>query len=269
MARRKQKDEESKAEVGMERWLISYAGFITLLMIFFVIIHAGSTVDLEKYDAMAYSFSLVLSGQEKDNGSSMEDGLSGQVLPVGGGSPAANQGQLDEVKQLIEEFIEADDMAIREVQKSGNSSVAKLSENLVIYEQERGLVISFKDKMLFSGESAALTPRAREIISNIGSVLVRQPNFIRVEGHTDDRLVKSDKFRSNWDLSVLRASNVVHVLDEQSKVPAERLSIIGYGEHRPLVSNDSEANRAMNRRVDIVILKKKYDYFEPPRDSME
>ncbi|MDD3024361.1 MAG: OmpA family protein, partial [Syntrophomonadaceae bacterium] len=73
------------------------------------------------------------------------------------------------------------------------------------------------------------------------------------------------KFPSNWELSALRASNVVHVLREDSGVPADRLSIIGYGEYRPLVSNDSEIGRAMNRRVDIVILKKKYDYFEPPR----
>jgi chemotaxis protein MotB len=84
-----------------------------------------------------------------------------------------------------------------------------------------------------------------------------------VEGHTDDLPINTGKFPSNWELSALRASNVVHVLCEDAGIPAERLSIIGYGEYRPLVANEDKISRAMNRRVDIVILKKKYDYFEP------
>ena len=75
--------------------------------------------------------------------------------------------------------------------------------------------------------------------------------------------INTSKFPSNWELSALRASNVVHVLNEDVGIPAERLSIIGYGEYRPLVANEDTVSRSMNRRVDIVILKKKYDYFEP------
>lgn len=256
---------------GMERWLLSYADFITLLMVFFVIMYAMSKVDVQKYAAMANSLSLVLSGQPISSldspGPSMVKGQAGQAKPdpEGSGSAAENQRQIEEVKKLVEEFIKTEDQQAAEAGKTGNTSAVKLSDNIIVYEQERGLVISFKDTMLFASGSDVLNARAQDIISQLGVTLLKLPNYIRVEGHTDNRPINTPKFPSNWELSVLRASNVVHVLREGSGIPAERLSIIGYGEYRPLVSNDTAVGQAMNRRVDIVILKKKYDYFEPPR----
>jgi len=170
---------------------------------------------------------------------------------------------LEEIKQLVAAFIEAKDQEAQ--QGAINSQATKLSEHIIIYEQERGLVISFKDAMLFPSGSDQLTSQAREIITEVGKNLVNLPNYIRVEGHTDDLPINTSRFASNWELSVLRAATVVHVLSEEANIPAERLAIIGYGEHRPLVPNENDEYRAMNRRVDIVILKKKYDYFEPPR----
>jgi chemotaxis protein MotB len=126
-------------------------------------------------------------------------------------------------------------------------------------------VISFKDALLFPSGSDQLTSPAREIIAEVGKTLVSLPNYIRVEGHTDNLPINTSRFASNWELSVMRAATVVHVLSESARIPAERLAIIGYGEYRPLVPNENDTYRAMNRRVDIVILKKKYDYFEPPR----
>ncbi|MDD2620808.1 MAG: flagellar motor protein MotB [Syntrophomonadaceae bacterium] len=269
MAKRKKKGGGGEGEGGMERWLISYADFITLLMVFFVVMYAMSKVDVQKYSAMANSLSLVLSGQSLTTmdspGPSMIQGTSGQATPAPSGSAAENQRQMDEVKELIEEFIRTADMQAADAAKTGNTAATRLSENIIVYEQERGLVISFKDTMLFPSGSDQLTAQAQQIITELGTTLLKLPNYIRVEGHTDNRPINTVKFPSNWELSALRASNVVHVLREDSGVPADRLSIIGYGEYRPLVSNDSEIGRAMNRRVDIVILKKKYDYFEPPR----
>ena len=109
-----------------------------------------------------------------------------------------------------------------------------------------------------------MTPQARSIIRQVGEALKDLPNYIRVEGHTDNLPIHTARFPSNWELSVLRASNVVHVLHDEGGIPPDRLSIIGYGEYRPLVPNEDDLSRAMNRRVDIVILKQKYDYFEPP-----
>jgi len=262
--RRKKNHGENKE--SMDRWLVTYADLITLLMIFFVLMYTMSQVDARKYAAVANSLSLVLTGQAlsvlDDQGPSLADGLSGQQLPEGAGEVPANQGQLQEVKELIQEFIETQDVE-SPTGESGNKTT-KLGEYIVVYEQERGLVISFKDTLLFSSGSDELTPQARGIIRQVGEALAQLPNYIRVEGHTDDLPINTSKFPSNWELSVLRASNVVHVLQEDGGVPAERMSIIGYGEYRPLVPNDDDLSRAMNRRVDIVILKQKYDYFEPP-----
>lgn len=262
---RRNKKHEAEKE-NQERWLVTYADLITLLMIFFVLMYTMSQVDARKYAAVANSLSLVLTGQALSvldtQGPSMVEGLSGQQLPEGAGESTANQGQLQEVKKLIQEFIETQDVEIP-VGESG-SKTTKLGEYIVVYEQERGLVISFKDTLLFNSGSDELTPQARGIIRQVGEALAILPNYIRVEGHTDDLPINTQKFPSNWELSVLRASNVVHVLQKDGGVPAENLSIIGYGEYRPLVPNEDDLSRAMNRRVDIVILKQKYDYFEPP-----
>jgi chemotaxis protein MotB len=238
-------------------------------MAFFVLMYSMSQIDAQKYQAVANSLSIVLTGQAMSvldsQGPSMVDGISGQILPEGPGTVSDNQGQLNEVKELIAEFIETKDREASQAEQAGNQAAIKLSEHIIIYEQERGLVISFKDALLFASGSDHLTSQAREIIREVGEPLKKLPNYIRVEGHTDNLPISTGKFPSNWELSVLRSSNVVHVLNEEAGVPAERLSIIGYGENRPLVANDDNISRAMNRRVDIVILKKKYDYFEPPK----
>jgi len=262
-SRRKKKEGTKESQ---DRWLVTYADLITLLMIFFVLMYTMSQVDARKYAAVANSLSLVLTGQAlsvlDDQGPSLVEGLSGQQVPEGPGEAPANQGQLQEVRDLIQEFIETQDVESATGGSSGKTT--KLGEYIVVYEQERGLVISFKDTLLFNSGSDELTPQARSIIRQVGEALAGLPNYIRVEGHTDNLPINTPKFPSNWELSVLRASNVVHVLQEEGGIPADKLSIIGYGEYRPLVPNDDDLSRAMNRRVDIVILKQKYDYFEPP-----
>ncbi|MGR6837076.1 OmpA/MotB family protein [Syntrophomonas erecta] len=265
-SRRRRKKKNSDEGGSMDRWLITYADLITLLMIFFILMYTMSQVDVQKYSAVANSLSLVLTGQSmsvlETQGPSMVEGISGQLAPEGAGSAPANQGQLQEVKELIAEFIRTKDMEAVQAEAQGGSTT-RLGDYIMVYEQERGLVISFKDTLLFASGSDELTPQARELIRQLGGALSHLPNYIRVEGHTDNLPIRTNKFPSNWELSVLRASNVVHVLNEDAGLPAEKLSVIGYGEYRPLVPNDSSINRAMNRRVDIVILKKKYDYFEP------
>lgn len=264
---RRRKKQEPENEGGMERWLITYADLITLLMIFFILMYTMSQVDARKYAAVANSLSVVLTGQAlsvlETQGPSLVEGISGQQMPEGPGAAPAQQGELDEVKRMIAEFIKTKDMEANQDASQGNAAVTKLSDHIIVYEQERGLVISFKDTLLFASASDQLTPRAQQIIQEVGKSLVGLPNYIRVEGHTDDVPINTSKFPSNWELSALRASNVVHVLNEDVNIPAERLSIIGYGEYRPLVANEDTVSRSMNRRVDIVILKKKYDYFEP------
>lgn len=270
-SKKKKKGGEGEGEGGMERWLLSYADFITLLMVFFVIMYAMSKVDVQKYSAMANSLSVVLTGKSpsvlETAGPSVVPGVSGAQLKQGTAEMAANQAQLEEVRQVISDFIKNQDQEAAKSQNAGNTDVIKLSDNIIIYEQERGLVISFKDTLLFASGSDELTPRAKTIIAGVGNALIKLSNYIRVEGHTDDLPINNGRFASNWELSAMRAANVVHVLNETAGIPSNRLSIVGYGQHRPLVPNEDALSRAMNRRVDIVILKQKYDYFEPPKIS--
>jgi chemotaxis protein MotB len=99
------------------------------------------------------------------------------------------------------------------------------------------------------------------VLQKIISVLASAPNYIKVEGHTDNLPINTARFPSNWELSVLRATNVLRIM--QGEIASDRLSATGYGEYRPLISNDTEQGRARNRRVDLVILRSKYDLTEP------
>lgn len=256
MARKKHHAEEKE---NHERWLITYADLITLLMIFFVVMYAISTVNAQKLQAMAESLSAVLAGKSDaildTRGPSIVEGKSGQQLrPRTSG--AGGQADMEQVKRQIIKYIQS-----QGVKDPG------FARSIIITEQERGLVISIKDTLLFPKGSAELTPRSQEIIYEVGKSLTQIPNYIRVEGHTDNLPIHTAQFPSNWELSVIRATNVARALIERVGIPPERLSATGYGEYRPLVPNDSEYNRSMNRRVDIVILKQKYDYFEPPKEN--
>ena len=239
----------------MERWLLTYSDLITLLMIFFVLMYTISTVNAQKMQAVASSLNQVLKGKAPEildfAGPSIIQGRSGAKR----GDAAREQIELEAARQQLAEYL-----------RTLEGMNPGISKNIVIMEQERGLVISLKDTLLFPKGSAVLTPQARLVISEVGKTLVRLPNYIRVEGHTDDLPIHTAQFPSNWELSVIRATNVAHLLVNQNAIQPEKLSVTGYGEYRPLVPNTSEVNRAINRRVDIVILKQKYDYFEPITD---
>lgn len=254
MARRDRKGQGAQEGPSMERWLLTYSDLITLLMIFFVLMYTMSQIDAKKFEAVANSLSVVLSGRSisilDSPGPSVVEGRSGQIIREGQGDTSSLQGNLESIEKQLAQYIRSE---------------KGLAGNIILMEQERGLVISLKDTLLFPKGSDELTPRAREIIRKVGESLRAVPNYIRVEGHTDNLPINTPKFPSNWELSVLRATNVLHVLVNEAGVPSKRLSATGYGEYRPLMANDSELNRSMNRRVDIVILKQKYDYFEPPR----
>jgi chemotaxis protein MotB len=262
--KRRRAEKEEKAE-GMERWLLSYADFITLLMVFFILMYSLSKVDLEKYNAIANSLSVVLTGSsispEDTKSSSITQGESAQNLSEKMNDELINQEQLEAVKKQIQDFIDSDEL--NNISQTAGDTSNKLGDNIEVIEQERGLVISIKDTLLFPSGSDELNPQARIIMKQLGSALTNIPNYIRVEGHTDNLQINTGKFPSNWELSVLRASTVVHVLQDEAGISPERLSITGYGEYRPKVPNINAANQSKNRRVDVVILKKKYDDFEP------
>ena len=137
-----------------------------------------------------------------------------------------------------------------------------IQTTLVSSVEERGLVVSIQETLLFDSGSAVITAQARDILEKVSNVLGAEPNQIKVEGHTDNVPIHTAQFPSNWELSVIRATNVVQILQSDGITP-DRLSAAGYGEFRPIVANNTDAGRGKNRRIDLVILRSKYDVTEP------
>lgn len=230
-----------------DRWLLTYADMITLLMIFFIMMYVISSVNAEKFQKIAAAFGEAF---DSDLISSSEDITLPELpkLPDEQGNGAGTDlPQLEQVRDELEEYL-----------KERN-----LESQVSIQMEGRGLVISLKDIVLFPSGSANLTPQAKNIIADIGVRLQSLPNYFRVEGHTDNVPINTPQFPSNWELSAARATNVVQELIVQCDIASERLSATGYGEYRPKVANDSVEHRQMNRRVDILILRDIFKDVEP------
>jgi len=223
---------------NLERWLLTYSDMITLLLIFFIVMYTISTVNSKKFYSVAKSLAAVL-GSKYVIGQSPGESFTDQIPEM--------QPELYDVKDKVSKYIEQENLA----------GEVKLSID------ERGLVISFQDNVLFPLGSAEITPKAQEILLKVGSIIKKLPNYIRIEGHTDNLPINNSKFPSNWELSVIRATNVAHFLIDKVNYDPRKISVVGYGEYRPIVPNDSEANRQKNRRVDIVILNTKLNKYEP------
>ena len=212
-----------------ERWLVSYADFITLLFAFFVVLFAASTVDEKRMRSFAAGFERYIahSGQ-------------GDVSQL----PGSRHSELtiEEVQASLEQ-LEAD--LWPEIQ----------SAKIELSEEPRGLVMSLSESALFPPGEARLQPRSIPVMRKVGEALSRVPGQIRLEGHTDDTPIQTRLYPSNWQLSTARATAVLKFLIRQKSISLDRLSAAGYGEYRPLVPNDTPENRAKNRRVDVVILR--------------
>ncbi len=230
-----------------ERWLITYADMITLLLIFFIVMYTLSRIDVQKFQYLSASLAKALGagGMVLDTpGPSVVPGIAGSV-PQAAQESGDNQ-RLENVMRELEKYIKESNLQ------------AKVS----VTTEERGLVLSFQGEVLFRLGSAELTPRAREIIQKVGPILEKMPNYLRVEGHTDDLPIVSAPYPSNWELSADRANSVLQELLKNYNIYPQRMSAVAYGEYRPVVPNDSDENRRLNRRVDIVILRSQYGVTE-------
>ena len=215
--------------VSRDRWLISYADFITLLLAFFTTMYASSTVDRAKLSSVAAGLQQALDSRAQAT-------EAGKVRTAG--SSLLTQDQID-ARAVLERDL-AEDL------RSGR---------MELLEDGRGLVLSIPEASAFETGSADLSVAAQQAIGRLAGSLRQVPNPVLIEGHTDDVPIHSARFRSNWDLSTARATAVVQWLVEREDLEPARLSAAGYGEFHPRVPNGSAAARARNRRVDIVILK--------------
>lgn len=245
MSRRNKKHEEEPE--NHERWLLSYADFITLLMIFFIIMYSMSEMDKSKYNELASVFSMEMGGGGTgilEGGSESDD-----VENSKGSIELTEEEQQEVVKETIDAYIDT----------------SELNDSVTTSIEERGLVLSFNDALFFDSGNAEIKENQQNKFVDIGKLL-NQPalknSFIRVEGYTDSVPVSNPKYKSNWDLSVLRASNVAQIIIKDSGINPNRISVVGYGEYRPKSDNTTNEGRIENRRVDILILNSEFNNTE-------
>ncbi|MEJ2456107.1 MAG: flagellar motor protein MotD [Candidatus Thiodiazotropha sp.] len=265
MARRRKKAQD---HVNHERWIVSYADFITLLFAFFVVMYSISSVNEGKYRVLSQTLTTAF----QETGRSLEPIQVGDAPQQSGSMIGSEQSSaLIQSDNRIGPGTYDDqgrqpDSALSELPADEGQRMsflaATIEDMLSAYVEADLVEVSFspdrvkvdmKDKMLFASGSAHLSNTAVTALRDIGRILKTVPNSIQVEGNTDDRPIHTEEFPSNWELSAARAASVVHLLTRFGVDPA-RLSAIGYGEHRPIAGNDSEEGRAKNRRVTLVIL---------------
>ena len=228
---KKKHDEEHE---NAERWLLTYADLITLLLAFFIVMYSMSKVDAKKFGAMAQALQSVLHGKGMDV---MKGEGNLMVAPPEAGGPM-KIGDLKLLQSQINKL--ARDMGLKD----------KITADM----DSRGLVIRISESTFFDPGSADLKPEAMNVLDAITVILKSIPNHIRFEGHTDNVPIKTPKYPSNWELSVSRATTCVRYLIEHHNFSPDKISALGYGEYRPIAGNDTSEGRAKNRRVDIVIL---------------
>lgn len=220
-------------------WLATYSDMVTQLLAFFVLIVALSSMDVAKFHqanlSIKSAFGLLPSGRSI----LYEEGLNTAGDEEAGRSP-----------------FERDWEQLMSVGERVRGAVAKagLTGQVDLAVEERGLVIRFADRVLFDSGKALLKSDARVILDSVGEILKNIPNLIRVEGHTDNVPINTERYPSNWELSTARATVVVRYFIERGFLPPGRLSAAGYGEFKPVASNENEEGRRRNRRVDVVIL---------------
>ncbi|MGI4842039.1 MAG: flagellar motor protein MotD [Janthinobacterium lividum] len=238
MARKRYDD---GSQENHERWLISYADFITLLFAFFVVMYAISIVNEGKYAVLSEALGDAFGGR------SVAPQAHTSVEPVLPLSHIVNRKRHEAARRERERMeILAKDLTatLMPLVKSGQVRVT---------QNARGIGIELNASVLFDQGEANLQQEAREVLGAVAGLLKDAPQRIEVEGHTDNLPITNERFASNWELSAVRAASVVRLFIE-SGVQDVRLSAIGHGATRPVAPNDTPANQARNRRVAVMIL---------------
>lgn len=254
MGKRKQQHEK---EPNHERWLVSYADFITLLFAVFVTLYAMSQTDKKKAEEVLQSM------RESFGYSQTSAGAKPTVIDTGSISVIPSMHKMTQAPRRgksrgSEQDFRATKAAIEAyLLKVGAQAKVSVAVN------QRGLVVSLKEAGFFDSGSATLKQDSYSLLKDVVSSLSSYSNSIRVEGHTDNMPIRSAAFPSNWELSTSRATNVLQYLTKQDDFDPYKISAAGYGEYRPVADNSVDEGRGKNRRVDIVLLSEQSERSEP------
>ncbi|GAA0538150.1 OmpA family protein [Rheinheimera aquimaris] len=271
MYRHKQKHSQVEPE-QLDRWLVSYADYMTLMFALFVVLYAMAIVKEEQYSVLADSLTRMFEKPEQSG-----TGVPGQSVLA---TPTAQSEfdlygtSLEQAKgpDLVADATRLSDVSerllgspLQSVEQQLTKALANLLEQGLakLQQDQNWLTIELSSGLLFASGSATATQSARTLLTEITRVINPINNFIRVRGYTDDEPINNELFSSNWELSVSRATSVLRLLEQLGTAP-QRLAIEGYGQYYPFEQNDSAEGRAANRKVVIAI--SRYGY-QPPTSS--
>lgn len=234
MAKHKHEEHENH-----ERWLVSYADFITLLFAFFVVMYSISSVNVGKYRTVSESIKAALNPVVSPPSSSAPFTLNTHKSALTEpDAPGSKEVVVRKLRNLVKSINAVPQMAMVRIVEKVNGDI----------------VITIPDQLLFNSGEAAVRPDALPFLEGLGAAIAELNRYTRVEGHTDNVPIRTAQFPSNWELSAARAVMVVRVLSELYRVPADHLAAVGHADTRPVTANLDLGQRAKNRRVEVVIL---------------
>ncbi|MEZ5359455.1 MAG: flagellar motor protein MotB [Candidatus Zixiibacteriota bacterium] len=243
MLRRRRRDDIPQD--NPERWLLTYADLITLLLAFFIVMYSMSQIDAKQFGKVSEALKGILKG-----------------------GPSVLK-HLNESDYTGHGLLKVGDLSMLQTRVLGDVALLGRKGDIVTEVNERGLTIHIMESAMFDEGQAQLKPRARELLDIVARDIVNMPNHVRVEGHTDSRPIATREFPSNWELSTTRATTIVRYLIDQHNFPPEKISAVGYASYRPYVPNTTIENRARNRRVDIVVQTMELSAAEPGNDLQD
>jgi len=259
MARKRDLNEHE----NQDRWLVSYADFITLLFAFFVVMFATAQTDKSKAQQVSDSVKKALAGQPIAEVFSAILGKGPTAKAhVDRAPPPPKPADANPAKPEIE-LLASQQVLAKELEEEIKNGRVELSLG------PRGLTISFRQAALFPSGEDVIAPESYPSIQKVAQAILRIPNPARLEGHTDSIPIHNSRFRSNWELSAARSIALLELLTKRFDVPPERISIAGYAETAPIADNATGDGRTKNRRVDIVILNETGQKGEPERKVMK
>lgn len=259
---RKRKKKHDEEHENLERWLVSYADFITLLFAFFVTMYSVSRVDGKKLGSAVESLQRALGSvvaiqmYQRDPGvfSTSNMSVPYNLTPIEGHYPSAEARAFEKLAKEIKKGVDT-------LPKGNQQNL--IPKDIKFILEKRGLVIRISEHLFFKSGDASIQAEFIPLLDILGKSLEKIPNHIRVEGHTDNVPINTPRFPSNWELSTTRATTIVRYLLTHYNFEPHRLSATGYAEFYPIATNDTAEGRLQNRRVDFVILSSKEMESEP------
>jgi len=256
------KKKKTPESTHQDRWLVSYADFITLLFAFFVVLYASSQVDKRKAGRLAQAIQVAFQElgvfQTSNTRIPLQDD---DAMPFEAVQIVENTRRSTDLKKITNPMkgiltTSAEAQSLQEVrgeiQKALSPEIKKNEVSMSMGPE--GLIVSLKEMGFFDSGAAEIRPEALDAISRLAAVLKERPENLRIERHTDNIPIHNSRFASNWELSTTRATDLIRLLVVHYGLPADHLSAAGYAQFHPVASNSTREGRAQNRRLDVVVL---------------